>query len=92
MQKFVNVRSTAPKVDPLEIDEYRVTINKGITEIDEEATEGELGGGFDGWEIKEQLIYEKDEYIKVIAEKNSSLEAQATDMQIALTEVYEMML
>ena len=92
MQKFVNVRSTAPKVDQLEIDEYRVTINKGITEIHEEATEGELGGGFDGWEIKEQLIYEKDEYIKVIAEKNSSLEAQATDMQIALTEVYEMML
>ena len=92
MQKFVNVRSTAPKVDPLEIDEYRVTINKGITEIHEEATEGELGGGFDGWEIKEQLIYEKDEYIKVIAEKNSSLEAQATDMQIALTEVYAMML
>ena len=92
MQKFVNVRSTDPKVDPLEIDEYRVTINKGITEIHEEATEGELGGGFDGWEIKEQLIYEKDEYIKVIAEKNSSLEAQATDMQIALTEVYEMML
>ena len=92
MQKFVNVRSTAPKVDPLEIDEYRVTINKGITEIHEEATEGELGGGFDGWEIKEQLIYEKDEYIKVIAEKNSSLEAQATDMQIALTEVDEMML
>lgn len=92
MQKFVNVRSTAPKVDPLEIDEYHVTINKGITEIHEEATGEELGGGFDGWEIKEQIIYEKDEYIKVIAEKNSSLEAQATDMQMALTEVYEMML
>lgn len=92
MQKFVNVRSTAPKVDPLEIDEYRVTINKGISEIHEEATEEEFGGGFIGWEIAEQLIYEKDEYIKVIAEQNSSLEAQATDMQMALTEVYEMML
>lgn len=92
MQKFVNVRSTAPTVDPLEIDEYHVTINKGITEIHEEATRDELGGGFDGWEIEEQIIYEKDEYIKVISEKNSSLEAQATDMQMALTEVYEMML
>ena len=92
MQKFVNVRSTAPKVDPLEIDEYHVTINKGITEIHEESTGDELGGGFDGWEIEEQIIYEKDEYIKVISEKNSSLEAQATDMQMALTEVYEMML
>ena len=92
MQRFVNVRSTAETVDSLEIDEYHVTINNGITEIHEEATEDELGSGFDGWEIKEQLIYEKNEYIKVIAEKNSSLETQATDMQIALTEVYEMML
>lgn len=92
MQRYVNVRSTAETVDSLEIDEYHVTINNGITEIHEEATEDELGGGFVGWEIKEQLIYEKNEYIKVIAEKNSSLETQATDMQIALTEVYEMML
>ncbi len=92
MQKFVNVRSTASKVDPLEIDEYHVTINKGISEIHEEATEEEFGGGFDGWEIAEQLIYEKDEYTKLMAEKNSALETQTTDMQMALTELYEMML
>lgn len=92
MQKFTKVRSTAVSVSPVEIDEYHVVLNNGITEIHEEPTEEELGGGFDGWEIAEQIIYEKDEYIKVISEKNSELEQQATDLQVALTEVYEMML
>lgn len=76
----------------MEIDEYHVVLNNGITEIHEAAAEGDMGGGFDGWEIAEQLIYDKDEYILLISEKNTSLEQQATDMQLALTEVYEMML
>lgn len=76
----------------MEIDEYHVVLNNGITEIHEEATDAEMGGGFNGWEIEEQLIYEKDEYILLISEKNSALEQQATDMQLALTEVYEMTL
>ena len=50
------------------------------------------GGGFNGWEIAEQTIYDKDEYILLISEKNTALEQQATDLQVALTEVYEMML
>lgn len=37
-------------------------------------------------------IYEKDEYIQLMAEKNSSLEEQATDLQLALADVYEQML
>ena len=32
---------------------------------------------------------EKDEYIKLMAEKNDSLDQQATDLQLALAEVYE---
>lgn len=92
MQKFVKVRTTAENVKPLEIDEYRVYVNTGITEIHEEAKEGDLGSGFDGFEIETQEIYEKDEYITLMAEKNSSLEEQATDMQLALADVYEQML
>ena len=48
--------------------------------------------GFDGFEIETQEIYEKDEYIQLMAEKNSSLEEQATDLQLALADVYEQML
>lgn len=56
------------------------------------AKEGDLSSGFDGFEIETQEIYEKDEYIQLMAEKNSSLEEQATDLQLALADVYEQML
>ena len=58
----------------------------------EEAKEGDLSSGFDGFEIETLEIYEKDEYIQLMAEKNSSLEEQATDLQLALADVYEQML
>ena len=91
MQKYVKVRSTAPEVLPLAIDEYHVTLNNGITEIHEAPSEEGMDGGFDGWEIAEQIIYDKDEYIKVITEKSSSLDEQVTAAQMALVELYEMM-
>ena len=91
MQKYVKVRSTGPEVLPLEIDEYHVILNNGITEIHEAPSEDGMEGGFDGWEIDEQIIYDKDEYIKVITEKSSSLDEQVTAAQMALVELYEMM-
>ena len=89
MRKFTNVRSTAKTVQELEVNENSVIVNIGIKEIHEKDTE-DLS--FDGWEIAEQIIYDKDEYIKVISEKNASLEEETTNLQIALTEVYEQML
>ena len=35
--------------------------------------------------------YDKDEYIKIISEKNKELEQQMTDTQLALCDVYEML-
>lgn len=92
MQKYAKVRSTAKTVLPLELDEYHVTVNNGISEIHEPAKEEDPSSGFDGWEIEEQIIYDKDEYIVLLSERNSSLEQQATDLQMALVDVYEMML
>lgn len=43
----------------------------------------------DVWEYHE-IQYGKDEYISLLAEKNTSLEKQVTDTQMALTELYEM--
>lgn len=37
-----------------------------------------------------EVQYDKDEYIKVMSEKNSELENQLTDTQLALCEVYEL--
>ena len=73
MQKFVKVRSTAPQVDPIEIDEYHVYVNNGISEIHEDPSEEEMAGGFDGFEIEEQIIYEKDEYIALMSQANTEL-------------------
>lgn len=38
-----------------------------------------------------QVRYKKDEYIKLIDERNATLEAQITDAQLALCEIYEEM-
>lgn len=92
MQKFTSVRSTAPEVLPLEQDEYHVIINNGIKEIHEAGSEEDPTTGFDGWEIEEQIVYTKDEYIQLLTEQNASLEEQTTSLQVALVEVYEMML
>lgn len=92
MQKYIKVISTAKTVQELEINENSVIINHGITKISEAGTEEDPFSGFEGWEIAEQIIYGKDEYIKVISEKNASLEEETTNLQIALTEVYEQMI
>lgn len=36
-----------------------------------------------------QIRYTKDEYIKMIDERNTTLESQLTDTQLALCEIYE---
>lgn len=37
-----------------------------------------------------EVQYDKDEYIKTMSEKNSELENQLTDTQLALCDVYEL--
>lgn len=38
-----------------------------------------------------EVQYTKDEYIKLMSEKNSELENQLTNVQLALCEIYETM-
>ena len=83
MIDYGTVRSTV-KPDKVEIDEYSVWVNSDITEIevqseDESHTEYEFN----------QIRYTKDEYIKMIDERNTTLESQLTDTQLALCEIYE---
>ena len=77
------VRSTV-KPDAVDIDEYSVWLNSDIKEIemqseDKTHTEYEFN----------QVRYTKDEYIKLIDERNTTLESQLTDTQLALCEIYE---
>ena len=86
MIDYEKVRSTV-KPNNVEIDEYSVWVNTDIKEIevqseDESHTEYEYN----------QVRYTKDEYIKLIDERNSTLEAQLTDTQLALCEIFEEMI
>lgn len=80
------VRSTV-KPDEVEIDEYSVWINTNITEIQVQSE----NGSYTEYEFN-QVRYTKDEYIKLIDERNTTLESQLTDTQLALCEIYEGMM
>lgn len=82
MTRYEKVRSTVCP-DKISFDEKSVWVTENITALDSEDC---VFYEFD------QTRYTKDEYIKLIDNKNAELEAQVTDTQLALCEVYELML
>lgn len=87
MQQYGKVRSTQQPETQV-IDEYSVWVAENITPVSEPGTDEQPG--FVGYEY-DLTQYTKDEYIKIIDDKNAALETQVTDTQIALCEVYEML-
>lgn len=83
MIDYGTVRSTI-KPNKVEIDEYSVWVNSNIKKI-EVQSENETHTEYEF----NQVRYTKDEYIKMIDERNSTLESQLTDTQLALCEIYE---
>ena len=81
-----NVRSTVKK-DPLYVDEYHVYVVEGQKEVKENVGKD---NEFIGYEVATETEYTKDEYIQRVSDKNSALEEELTNTQIALTEVYEL--
>ena len=80
------VRSTV-RPEAKVIDEYSVWINTEIQEV-----EVNFGDNIHTEYEFNQIRYSKDEYIEMIDNRNAQLESQVTDTQLALVEVYEMML
>ena len=87
MQQYGKVRSTQQPETQV-IDEYSVWVAENITPVSEPGTDEQEG--FVGYEY-DLTQYTKDEYIKMIDEKNAALETQVTDTQLAWCEVYEML-
>ena len=80
MTNHGKVRSTVqPKA--VEIDEYSVWVASNITPVQEAGVDEQ--SGFTGYEY-DLIQYEKDEYIKMMDDKNASLEAQMESTQEAL--------
>ncbi len=88
MKEYGRQRSVI-KPQEIEITETKVFLYSNVKLIEEQGAEDQPG--FTGYEF-DLVEYEKDEYIELQAEKNKALETQMTDTQIALCEVYEMML
>lgn len=76
MTDYGTVKSTV-RPEAKVVDEYSVWVNTDIAET------------ADGWEYH-MVQYTKDEYIRLMDEKNTELESQLTDTQLALCDVYEM--
>jgi hypothetical protein len=86
MTKYEKVRSTQqPELKV--IDDYSVWIAENITPVSEAGVDDQPG--FDGYEY-DLTQYDKDEYIKIIDDKNASLEEEVTATQMALCDVYEL--
>lgn len=79
------VQGSAAQAVPLVIGKDTVYVHSDIQQILEDKDGKPVTNLFQYHEIQ----YDKDEYIKIIAEKNQSLEQQLTDTQIALCEIYE---
>ena len=86
MKDFGKTRSTV-KPDAVVIDDNSVWVPTDIQEVHESVGEDQ---SLDGYEFN-MIQYEKDEYILMMSEKNSELEKQVTDTQLALCEVYELL-
>ncbi len=87
MKQYQKVRS-AQQPEAKVIDEFSVWIAENITPVSEPGEDE--WPGFEGYEY-DLTQYTKEEYINLISEKNSALEKQVTDTQIALCEVYEIL-
>lgn len=85
MKQYGKVRSTQ-QPEPKVIDDYSVWISENITPVSESGADEQ--SGFTGYEY-DLTQYTKDEYIRMIDDKNIALETQITDTQVALCEIYE---
>ncbi len=64
----------------LEADGESVWVREGIIQVEEE--------GFSGYEFS-MVRYDKNAYITLLSQRNSALEAELTDTQLAVCELYE---
>lgn len=82
MVVYNNVYSTADIVEELEINDESVIVRSGITQVNEEGTEE--NPGFEGYVIEKEVHYDKNEYIRLMNDQNTTLEATVDSI---LTEV-----
>ena len=84
MKEFKNVQGSSQQAQPLIVNKDTVYVHTNIVQATDED-----GNIVDGLYVYDEVQYTKDEYIQIMAEKNSQLEKELTDTQLALCELYE---
>jgi len=77
MKNYGRVRGSKEQAKPLIIGKDTVYVHTDIVDVEDDQCE------------YNEVQYGKDEYIKLIGEKNQALEVQLTETQLAITEIYE---
>lgn len=84
MKEIKNVQGSSQQAKPLIIGKSTVYVHSNIVQATDED-----GNVIDDLYVYDEIQYTKDEYIKVMADKNETLEKELTDTQLALCELYE---
>ena len=84
MKEIKNVQGSLQQAQPLIVNKDTVYVHSNIVQ----ATDKD-GNVVDNLYVYDEVQYTKDEYIQIMAEKNSQLEKELTDTQLALCELYE---
>lgn len=87
MKEYGKVQSVQ-QPEPMVIDDYSVWIAENVTPVQTPGTDEQPG--FSGYEY-DLTQYDKDEYIRLIDEKNAALSEEITSTQMALCDVYELL-
>ena len=87
MKNMGIIQGSAAQAQPLIVGVDTVYVHTNIKAVTKDAEGNKVEGLFQFNEIQ----YTKDEYIKLVSEKNDELEGQLTDTQLALIELYESM-
>ena len=84
MKEIKNVQGSLQQAQPLIVNKDTVYVHTNIVQATDEDE-----NVIDELYVYDEVQYTKDEYIQIMAEKNSQLEKELTDTQLALCELYE---
>lgn len=87
MKNMGIVQGSAEQAQELIVGIDTVYVHTNIVPVTQDAEGNPVEGLFQFNEVQ----YDKDEYIKVMAEKNAVMETELTSTQLALVEIYESM-
>ena len=87
LKEIKNVQGSLQQAQPLIVGKTTVYVHTNIVQAKDED-----GNIIDDLYVYDEIQYTKDEYIKIISEKNETLENDLIETQLALCDIYEKML